>query len=124
VGEANYDIGHMFGSTGGGGYAGCVGCICVNKAGAANGKGSGITSPADGIPEGDNFDIDYVSHEIGHQLGANHTFSFSLEGTGVNKEVGSGITIMGYAGVSGRHGIWTHGQTVCLGGRCHKIHLK
>ena len=102
VGEANYDIGHMFGSTGGGGNAGCIGCICVNKSGTANGKGSGITSPADGIPQGDNFDIDYVAHEIGHQIGANHTFSFSLEGTGVNKEVGSGITIMGYAGITGQ----------------------
>lgn len=100
VGEANYDIGHMFGSTGGGGNAGCIGCICVNRNGNVNGKGSGITSPADGIPQGDNFDIDYVAHEIGHQLGANHTFSFSNEGTGVNKEVGSGITIMGYAGIT------------------------
>lgn len=96
IGEANYDIGHMFGSTGGGGNAGCIGCICLA------GKGSGITSPADGIPQGDNFDIDYVAHEVGHQLGANHTFSTSNELTGVNKEVGSGITIMGYAGITGQ----------------------
>jgi len=39
-------------------------------------------------------------HEVGHQLGANHTFSMSLEGTGQNKEIGSGITIMGYAGIT------------------------
>jgi hypothetical protein len=95
IGEANYDIGHMFGASGGGGNAGCIGCVCVNGS-----KGRGITSPADGIPQGDNFDIDYVAHEVGHQLGANHTFSHSLEGTGVNKEVGSGITIMGYAGIT------------------------
>ena len=95
IAEANYDIGHMFGASGGGGNAGCIGCICVDGS-----KGSGITSPADAIPEGDNFDIDYVVHEIGHQLGANHTFSMSTEGTGVNKEVGSGITIMGYAGIT------------------------
>ena len=63
-------------------------------------KGRGITSPADGIPMGDNFDIDYVVHEVGHQLGANHTFSFSNEGSGQQKEVGSGITIMGYAGIT------------------------
>lgn len=94
IGEANYDIGHMFGASGGGGNAGCIGCVCNP------GKGSGITSPADGIPQGDNFDIDYVIHELGHQLGANHTFSHSNEGTGVNKEVGSGITIMGYAGIT------------------------
>ena len=95
IGEANYDIGHMFGASGGGGNAGCIGCVCVNGS-----KGRGITSPADGIPQGDNFDIDYVAHEVGHQLGANHTFSMSLEGTGQNKEVGSGITIMGYAGIT------------------------
>jgi hypothetical protein len=95
VGDANYDIGHMFGASGGGGNAGCIGCVCV-----AGIKGRGITSPADNIPQGDNFDIDYVVHEVGHQLGANHTFSHGLEGTGVNKEVGAGITIMGYAGIT------------------------
>ncbi len=95
IGASNYDIGHMFGASGGGGNAGCIGCVCSD-----NNKGSGITSPADAIPQGDNFDIDYVVHEVGHQLGANHTFSMSLEGSGVNKEVGSGITIMGYAGIT------------------------
>jgi Metallo-peptidase family M12B Reprolysin-like/Secretion system C-terminal sorting domain len=101
IGSANYDIGHMFGASGGGGNAGCIGCVCVNPANNnSKAKGSGITSPADGIPQGDNFDIDYVVHEVGHQLGANHTFSMSLEGTGVNKEIGSGITIMGYAGIT------------------------
>lgn len=95
IGESNYDIGHLFGASGGGGNAGCIGCVCVNGS-----KGSGFTSPADGIPKGDNFDIDFVVHEVGHQLGANHTFSFSNENSGVNKEVASGITIMGYAGVT------------------------
>src|SRR5204863_5713326 len=95
IGEANYDIGHMFGASGGGGNAGCIGCVCVDFQ-----KGRGITSPADNIPQGDNFDIDYVAHEVGHQLGGNHTFSHTLEGTGVNKEVGAGITIMGSAGIT------------------------
>lgn len=109
AGEANYDIGHMFGASGGGGNAGCIGCVCIspplNGSGVptGNGKGSGITSPADGIPMGDNFDIDYVAHEIGHQLGANHTFSMSLEGTGQNVEPGSGSTIMGYAGITSQN---------------------
>lgn len=101
IGNANYDIGHMFGASGGGGNAGCIGCVCSNPASStALGKGAGITSPADGVPQGDNFDIDYVVHEVGHQLGGNHTFSMSNEGSGVNKEVGSGITIMGYAGIT------------------------
>jgi subtilisin-like proprotein convertase family protein len=101
--NAAYDIGHMFGSTGGGGNAGCIGCICVDgvTAGTGSTKGRGITSPANGVPSGDSFDIDYVVHEMGHQMGANHTFSNSNEGTGVNKEVGSGLTIMGYAGITG-----------------------
>ncbi|MEN4758847.1 GEVED domain-containing protein [Chryseobacterium sp. C39-AII1] len=102
VGNANYDIGHLFGASGGGGNAGCIGCVCINPTSStSNQKGSGFTSPADGIPQGDNFDIDYVAHEIGHQLGANHTFSHGLETAGVNQEPGSGSTIMGYAGITG-----------------------
>ncbi|MBP6091893.1 MAG: propanediol utilization protein, partial [Crocinitomicaceae bacterium] len=97
IGEANYDVGHMFGATGGGGNAGCIGCVCVDGQ-----KGSGITSPADGVPAGDTFDIDYVAHELGHQFGANHTFSHNVEGSGVNVEPGSGSTIMGYAGITTR----------------------
>lgn len=93
IGAANYDIGHLFCASGENGNAGCIGCVCVDV-----NKGSAFTSSA--TPVGDNFDIDYVAHEVGHQLGANHTFSFSNEGTGVNMEVGSGITIMGYAGIT------------------------
>ncbi|KQM49970.1 reprolysin-like metallopeptidase [Chryseobacterium sp. Leaf201] len=95
IGEANYDVGHLFGASGGGGNAGCIGCVCTNGS-----KGSGYTSPSDGIPSGDNFDIDYVAHELGHQFGGNHTFSNTNEGTGVNMEPGSGSTIMGYAGIT------------------------
>ncbi|WP_326985096.1 zinc-dependent metalloprotease family protein [Chryseobacterium sp. MYb264] len=102
VGNANYDIGHLFGADGGGGNAGCIGCVCINPTSDTDtAKGSGFTSPANGEPEGDAFDIDYVAHEMGHQLGANHTFSHALEGSGVNMEPGSGSTIMGYAGITG-----------------------
>jgi subtilisin-like proprotein convertase family protein len=94
IGEANYDIGHLFGATGGGGNAGCIGCVCVNGQ-----KGSAYTSPLNGIPAGDLYDIDYVAHEMGHQLGANHTYSEINEGSGVNVEPGSGSTIMAYAGI-------------------------
>jgi subtilisin-like proprotein convertase family protein len=96
IGNAGYDIGHLFGATGGGGSAGCIGCVC--EAGI---KGSGITSPVDGIPQGDNFDIDYVAHEMGHQMGANHTFTHTSENNTVNVEPGSGTTIMAYAGLGG-----------------------
>lgn len=98
LGETKYDIGHLFGNAGGGGNAGCIGCICETA--FPDGKGSGITSPANENPSGDKFDIDYVAHEIGHQIGANHTYSHRNEGTGVNVEPGSGSTIMGYAGIT------------------------
>ena len=94
IGESNYDVGHLFARASNNGNAGCIGCICVNGQ-----KGSGFTSRTD--PEGDPFDIDYVAHEIGHQFGANHTFSFRNESTNAHFEPGSGTTIMGYAGITG-----------------------
>ncbi|NUY81426.1 fibronectin type III domain-containing protein [Flavobacterium sp. MAH-1] len=109
IGSANYDIGHLFGATGGGGNAGCIGCVCKNPTTSVPlGKGSGYTSPADGIPSGDNFDIDYVAHEMGHQFGGNHTFSMSNEGTIAQCEPGSGSTIMGYAGITGSTDVQAH----------------
>lgn len=93
VGEANYDIGHLMSAIGNNGNAGCIGCICVNGS-----KGSGFTTST--APIGDNFDIDFVVHEMGHQFGANHSFTFSAEDNSVNYEVGSGVTIMGYAGIT------------------------
>lgn len=102
IGAANYDIGHLFGGSGGGGNAGCIGCVCVDSS-----KGSGYTSPSNNVPQGDTFDIDYVIHEMGHQMGANHTFSHQTEGSGVNVEPGSGSTIMGYAGITS-YDVQTH----------------
>ena len=101
IGEANYDIGHLFGASGGGGNASCIGCVCVSPTSSEPlGKGSAFTSPADAKPQGDNFDIDFVAHEMGHQLGGSHTFSYANEGMGTCYEPGSGSTIMGYAGVT------------------------
>ncbi|PJJ68169.1 reprolysin-like metallopeptidase [Chryseobacterium geocarposphaerae] len=99
VGDANYDIGHVFNAAGGNGNAGCIGCVCIAPATTNSlAKGSAFTQSTS--PTGDTFDIDYVAHEMGHQLGANHTFAHSIEGSGVNMEPGSGSTIMGYAGIT------------------------
>ena len=108
VGESNYDIGHLFNYGSNTGNAGCIGCVCVDGQ-----KGSGFSSHSftdnDGGPNMDDFfDIDYVPHEIGHQMGGNHTFSQSSEGTGVNYEPGSGTTIMGYAGITGPNDVQDH----------------
>ncbi|RXR20701.1 T9SS type A sorting domain-containing protein [Flavobacterium amnicola] len=95
IGDANYDIGHLFSAVGGitgNGNAGCIGCVCDT------GKGSGFTTRS--VPQGDDFDIDFVVHEVGHQLGANHTFTMGAERSGNNMEPGSGVTIMGYAGIT------------------------
>lgn len=107
IGDANYDIGHLFGKSGGGGNAGCVGCVCDAVSTGTYGsytymsaKGMGYTSPGNGLPSGDSFDIDYVAHEMGHQLGGNHTFAHVYEGSGAQMEPGSGSTIMGYAGIT------------------------
>jgi len=109
VGEANYDIGHLFHNANNNGNAGCIGCVCEDGS-----KGSGFSSHTfapdiDGNPYlTDYFDIDYVPHEVGHQMGGNHTYSYVSEGTGVNVEPGSGTTIMGYAGITGEDDVQNH----------------
>ncbi|MEN3323614.1 M12 family metallo-peptidase [Mariniflexile soesokkakense] len=107
IGNGAYDIGHLFGATGGGGIAGCIGCVCDNDTPSSTDhkKGSGFTSPSNGVPNGDTFDIDFVAHEIGHQMGASHTFAYENEGSGVNSEPGSGTTIMAYAGITGSNNV-------------------
>nr|WP_298995169.1 zinc-dependent metalloprotease family protein [uncultured Allomuricauda sp.] len=95
IGEANYDVGHLFARAQQGqdnGNAGFIGSVCQD-----NRKGSAFASAF--IPEGDVFDLDFVAHELGHQFGANHTWSFESESTGVQAEPASGTTIMGYAGI-------------------------
>nr|WP_315025962.1 GEVED domain-containing protein [uncultured Chryseobacterium sp.] len=109
VGNANYDIGHLFGASGGGGNAGCIGCFCLDPGNphpdTGNGKGSAYTSPSNGIPQGDTFDIDFVAHEMGHQLGGYHTFTYQNQGNLAQMEPGSGSTIMAYAGVADVQGV-------------------
>ncbi len=109
VGTANYDIGHLYG-TDGGGVASSPG-LCRGGQGPVgnaypNNKAKGYS--ARGTNTGDPFTVDYVAHEIGHQFGAGHTYNnVDPSGTCTTRsatnafEVASGATIMSYVGICG-----------------------
>ncbi|WP_298502778.1 reprolysin-like metallopeptidase [uncultured Maribacter sp.] len=103
IGGENYDIGHLFHVDAANGNAGFVGAVCSDAK-----KGSAFSSHPN--PVGDLFDLDYVAHEMGHQFGANHTWSHESEGTQVQAEPASGTTIMGYAGIVGANNVASNGE--------------
>lgn len=99
IGSAHYDIGHVLGTSGGG--LAIVSGLCSSRS-----KAKGASGLND--PQGDHFNVDFVAHEIGHQLGATHTFnsnqglcSGSTRTSRTAFEPGSGSTIMAYTGICG-----------------------
>jgi hypothetical protein len=101
IGIPNYDIGHVFG-TGGGGIAQISTPCGANKA-------RGVSTLT--VPNGDPFHVDYVAHEVGHQWSALHTFNSNSgsclgnESPNSAYEPGSGSTFMGYTGLCPPHNL-------------------
>ncbi len=96
-GSAAYDLGHVFTAATGGSGPGRA-CSATKARG-----GTGRPNPS-----GDPFDVDYVAHELGHQLSARHTWTGTQGSCSADQftatsafEPGSGSTIMGYAGICG-----------------------
>ncbi len=99
IGDSNYDIGHIITSPNNGGTGeALIASLCDNSR-----KATAISASSE--PEGFAFDFTLFAHEIGHQLGGNHTFNaFCGPGTRnsfTSIEVSSGTTIMGYSGACG-----------------------
>ena len=123
IGRNRYDIGHVF-STGQGGIA-YVGSACND-----NFKAGGVTGLSD--PTGNGFYIDYVAHEIGHQLGAEHSFNGTTLSCGTGRfdipgetpstfEPGSGSTIMSYSGLCGAENIQVHSDAMFHAGSIAQV---
>ncbi|PHR87358.1 MAG: hypothetical protein COA78_37225, partial [Blastopirellula sp.] len=101
LGSANYDIGHVFGTTGSGGS----GLASLGVVGNSSFKGKGASVSSD--PSGPGWLI-LAGGEIGHQFGAPHSFNASAFESCVGTreaseayEPASGTTIMSYAGICG-----------------------
>ena len=106
VGADNFDIGHIGLGLNGGGVAG-LGVV------GGSTKARGCT----GLPQpiGDVYAIDYVAHEMGHQMGGSHTFNGTqVNCSGGNRsaansvEPGSGTSIQAYAGICGSDNLQPH----------------
>ena len=104
-GKNAYDLGHIFTTDTAGGAAQTGGILYAKL------KAMG----ASGIPKpfGEPFSVDYVAHEMGHQLGADHIFNGircpkDTRNKHYSYEPGSGSTIMSYAGLCKQDDIQLH----------------
>lgn len=110
VGESNYDIGHLFTNRTIGGVAGLNAVCDTSTSGSPIGAGTppiagqrkgGGYSVMNGIV-GNQSSLALFAHEVGHQLGANHSHNSTQgrEQSNTQYEPGSGNTIMSYFGTT------------------------
>jgi hypothetical protein len=109
VGADSFDIGHIGLGVNGGGIAG-LGVV------GGDSKADGCTGLP--FPEGDFYAVDYVAHEMGHQMGGDHTFNGNqVNCSATNRaltpyttqvEPGSGSSVMAYAGICGNDNLQPH----------------
>ncbi len=95
IGVTAYDIGHVLGTNNNLAGIAFLGGICNSTYKA---RGASTTRE----PRGDPFVVSVLAHEIGHQLGATHTFNSCQNASlSTGYEPGGGTTIMSYAGICG-----------------------
>ena len=99
--ESQYDFGHIVCVGGAGGMGGGQPCSAD-----PNGKWQGATCGT--APVGDSYDVEYLAHEMAHQFGLSHVWSGMRGGCTADQfspagalEVGSGSTLVTYAGICG-----------------------
>jgi hypothetical protein len=106
IGNANYDVGHVFGGIAGGlqfsGIAG-LGVVCneTRKGTGSSTMGGTLTHPINVLG---------LAHEFGHQFNASHSFNGTTTGCAARAEQsawepGSGSTIMSYVGSCGEENL-------------------
>lgn len=109
IGNANYDIGHVFHRGSDNGLAGAIGNV-----GVTGQKAKGYSSHSN--PINDPFTIDYVAHEMGHQFGGRHNFNncngSQGDSSSLANEPGSGSAIMSYAGICGSTNLQAHSDAM------------